>query len=741
MTRRFDWRALFPLLLIAVGLLAYYSSFDGVFLFDDRSHVIGERRLDQLWPLTDALARRRPVVDYTIAINYALGGENPWGYHAVNVGVHILAAITLFGVVRRTLRRGSLRERFGDAAPWFALAVAMIWVTHPLLTQGVTYIIQRSESMMGLFYLLTLYCVLRGVDSSRSLGWFVIAVVSCALGMGSKAVMVTAPVMVLIFDRVFLSSSIKEALQRRWGLYVGLAATWSVLWASGVARSVLNPASKFSYVGFGYKGFTPLEYLQTQSGVLVHYLRLSFWPHPLCLDYHWPAPPGLSAVVPQAVVVLLLLAGTVWALLRKPWLGFLGVWFFVILAPTSSFVPIKDPIFEHRMYLSLAGVVALAVFLAHFLMRHLSLRFSLKDWTRRSVAAGFVVCVVGALTYGTYQRNQVYQNEVGMWRDVRAKQKDSPRAAENLGTALLAVKGTQGAASVREQMKEAASVLEEAVRMNPRSTQAYNGLGFARVSFGEVGMAVEAFRQAIRLDPSFTRARKNLGKALNDQGKPDEALQQFAEVLRIDPRDHDARLEFANTFLSQRKFDEAVEQYVYIVSEDPKHSSAWTNLGTAYLSRAQMRAGQSQRPVDPAALEKAVEAFQAALRIDPESASAQNSLGIVHATRGEFDQAIEAFRRALLSDPNSSSAHYNLANCLVEKGDVEGAVRHFVAALKIRPDNPSAHYDLGALLAKQGETTQAIQAFRRTLDLRPDHIPAQRALEAALARERDSSLD
>jgi len=730
-SQRFDWRILLPLLIIAAGLLAYASSFSGVFLFDDRHHVIGEQRLESLWPLSEVLSRRRPIVDYTIAINHAISGEKPWGYHAVNVGVHLLAALTLFGIVRRTLRLEPLRKRWGNAAPWFALTIGLMWVTHPLLTQGVTYIIQRAESMMGLFYLVTLYCVLRGMDSSRSVLWFVAAVIACAFGMGSKAVMVTAPVMVLIFDRVFLGTSLGEILRRRWGLYIGLAATWSVLWVNTVAPSVLDSGNRFSYVGFGYKGITPLEYLQTQFGVLLYYLRLSLWPHPLCLDYYWSPVRSLSAAVPQMLPVLLLVAATVWALFRSPRLGFLGLWFFAVLAPTSSFVPIKDPIFEHRMYLSLAAVVVLVVFLTHYVLQHISLRFSLTAWTRQGIAAVLVVCAVGALTYGTYERNSLYQNEVEMWRDVRAKQPDSPRAAENLGTALVGA----------FEMQEAAVVLEEAVRKNPRAAEAYNNLGFARITLRQTDQAVDAFRESVRLNPNSTKARRNLGMALRDQGKFDDALGQFAVALRVDPRDHEARLEFANTFQKQGRFAEAVEQYLYIIGEDPENASAWTNLGTAHLNRTQLKAAETGGQIDQQALEEAIEAFRAALRLDPNAANAQNSLGIVHAMRNEMDKATAAFREALLIDPDLASAHYNLANCLVEKEDNEGALRHFAASIRISPNNPTTHYEVGMFLLRQGQVTEAILAFRRTLELKPDHVPAQKALEAAIAREQDSSLD
>jgi len=310
------WTVLAPLTIVAVGLSVYLSSFEGAFVFDDAAHILNNDRMTELWPLTKVLSGRRPVVDLTLAINHAVGGFNVRGYHAVNVAIHILAALTLYGIVRRTLLRwGRRHEAWGDGpfsqaeaavssvstrldsdtASWLAMVGALIWVVHPLQTQSVTYLIQRAESLMGLFYLLTIYCVIRGAVSSeaqggrrRAFAWYVAAVVACALGMGCKAVMATAPVMALAYDRTFLAGSVKDALRRRWGLHAGLAATWGVMWSTGVVRGVLNPSARVAHIGFGYKGITPLEYALTQFGVLVEYLKLSMWPRPLCLDYTWP---------------------------------------------------------------------------------------------------------------------------------------------------------------------------------------------------------------------------------------------------------------------------------------------------------------------------------------------------------------------------------------------------------------------------------------------------------------------
>jgi hypothetical protein len=296
----------------------------------------------------------RPIVTLSLALSYALDGMNVRGFHIVNLAIHILAGLLLYGIVRRMLEGEKLSARYGGAASWLAAAAAGIWLVHPLQTESVTYIIQRAESLMGLFYLLTLYCCIRGFEARHAARWFLAAVIACAFGMGSKEVMVTAPVLVLLYDRIFVAPTFGQIFRQRWGLYAGLFATWLVLGALLAAMRVEDQTVLVS-------DLTPWRYAITQFEVIVHYLRLSFWPHPLVLDYLWPLADNIPSVLPWAIVVLMLVAATVWALLRQAWAGFWGAWFFLVLAPTSTVVPIADAAFEHRMYLPLAAVAVLAV--------------------------------------------------------------------------------------------------------------------------------------------------------------------------------------------------------------------------------------------------------------------------------------------------------------------------------------------------------------------------------------------
>ena len=589
------WARWLPVLVVGCGLGAYHNCFDGVFLLDDAQNIVENPTIRELTPFWELLShRRRPVVSVTLAVNYALGELETRGYHAFNLAVHLLAGLALYGVVHRTLLTRRMRGRFGRSASWFALAVSLLWVVHPLTTQSVTYIIQRSESLMGLFYLLTLYCVIRASESSRGFWWYAGAVMACALGMGSKAVMVTAPVTVLIYDAVFLSGAAGQALRRRWLLYVGLAATWGVLVAQGVVRGVLAPAPGVTaLVGFGYGGVTPWAYLLTQAEVILHYIRLSVWPHPLCLDYGWPTAKGLSDVGLPHVVILVLLAGTWWALARRWWVGFAGAWFFVVLAPTSSFIPIKDVAFEHRMYLPLAGVVALVVGCVHGLVT-LAFGRPRRSLAREFVAVGLVVSSTVALGLTTVRRNRDYHDAVGMWRDVVARRPRHVRGQYNLATMLFR----------KEQYRESAEHCRIALALRPNHVGAHQNLGTCLQMMGQLEKAAAEFERVVELDPDHWRGRHSLGTTLARLGRFEEAAVHLEAAVRINPQHAVGFYNLGNVYRDLRRLDQAIDAYGRAIEIDPGYVSAYHNR--AVVLRFQGR------------LQEAVADFEAALRIDPD---------------------------------------------------------------------------------------------------------------------------
>ena len=472
--------------LIICSVAAVYVNSLGVpFLFDDHRFLSEDVPilLSNSW--VGLLAgTTRPLVRLSLALNSLLGGSHVLGYHLVNIGIHSLAALTLFGLMRRTLRTQPLIGRFGSAASDVALVTALVWALHPLQTQSVTYLSQRAESLMGLWYLLTLYAVVRGATARVPGRWYGAAVAACALGMATKPVMVSAPLVVLLYDRVFLAGSVRQALRQRGQLYAGLAVTWGLL---GVLLS--QPHDSTTSAGFSAPGISAASYAASQPGVLLHYLRLAIWPHPLALDYAWPPARSLTEILPSALGVAGLVAAALWALRHQPPLGFLGMWWWLILAPTSSFIPLADRAFEHRLYLPLAGIIALAVCAGSRLLAQ-----------HRMLAIGLAVALIGALGAGTIRRNHDYRSELAIWADTVATRPANPRARCNLGKALA----VQGA------LQPAITQFAVALRLQPDDADAHYNIGLAYAKLGHDAQASAHYQEALRLNPQDQDARHDL---------------------------------------------------------------------------------------------------------------------------------------------------------------------------------------------------------------------------------------
>ncbi len=622
--------------LAAAGVLVYLNSFAGVFIYDDLREIVDNRRIRSF----DGLWGDRPVVKLTLAINYAFGAVSTWGYHLVNLVVHVLAGLALFGVVRRVLLLEQFRDGPGRHAQWYALATALIWVVHPLQTESVTYVIQRAESLMGLFYLLTLYCVIRGAASSRSASWYAAAVVACALGMASKPVMITAPVVAVLFDRAFLSSSFAAVFRRRWRLHAGLAGSWLILVLTGVAAALLdaNPARPMT-AGFGYHGASPLAYALTQGGVIVHYLRLCFWPQPLCLDYAWPIATTLGQIVGPAMLIAGLLAGSVFAWRRWPWLGFLGVGFFAVLAPTSSIVPSAHAAFEHRMYLSLAAVIIVSVVGAHVL---------LDRWYRRFGVSGVAVPITnGAVLlaavvfYGsmTVRRNTDYHSAYAMWENVMLQRPLNPHPYIQIGN-ILADQGQDepaialyqralqldpydtvamsnlGAVLLRTgHVRQAISLAHRAVELRPGLHQSQYGLGNALIAGGFHERGLGHLREAVRLNAEDPRAHLNLGRGLALTGEDEEAIDHLVEALRLDPALTEAGNYLAHVLVMAGDIDASIARH-------PRYRTV------AGVRRAQVLAHviAAERRLEAGATGDALREYERALEIDPANALARARL-------------------------------------------------------------------------------------------------------------------
>lgn len=644
--------------LVGAILTAYHNSFSTPFVFDDGPAVLGNPTIRHLTALGAVLSPPRaggqtvggrPVVNLSLAVNYAVGGTEVRGYHVFNLAVHTLGALALFGIVRRTLLQPALRERFGAVATWLALAVALLWAVHPLQTESVTYVIQRAESLMGLFYLLTLYCFVRGAtnmagESGITGGrapapevqarvcnrWQLLAVVTCGLGMATKEVMVSAPLIVLLYDRAFVAGSWREAWAKRKIFYLCLGATWLLLgWL------VVGAENRGGTAGLGLDD-SVWTYALTQTRAIVLYLRLALWPQPLVFDYGTDAIERLADALPFALVVAVLFVGAAVAWRRRPVAGFLGAWFFAILAPSSSIVPIPvQPMAEHRMYLPLAAVVVLIVLGTYSL------------WRRGCWAVfGAITLILVVLTVA---RNEDYLSPRSIWADTVAKRPTNARARCYLADVLAA----QG------QFTEALSHYDEAIRLDrPAKVRGDRSI------LGDILV--------------------NSGNVLRALGRKTEAVRRYEDALRVDSGLATAHFNLGCVHLEENRLPEAVDRFEQALKIDPNHAAAHTSLGSALLLGGRTA--------------EALVRYQTALRLDP-SAKAYQSLGIALLYSRRIPEAIAHLEQAVQLDPDLAQAHEFLGNALSAQGRKAEATAHYQRALQLEPGNERVRHALELLTA------------------------------------------
>ena len=751
--------------LAAAAIAAYGGTFSVPLLFDDVPSITDNPSLRHLGsaflPPGDSTVGGRPVLNVSLALNYALSGTAAWSYHAANLAIHVMAALVLLGIIRRTLAPTA-----GSSALLIGFCAALLWAVHPLLTESVTYVIQRAESLMALFYLLTLYCLIRGAHAAARAAnlWYGLCVGACLLGMGTKEVMVSAPIIALLYDRTFLAGTFREALLRRRSLYAGLAATWLAL-----PFLVFSTHGRNGSAGFG-NGVSPWSYALTQFPAIVHYLRLCFWPFPLIFDYGSGLAPPSAWVGACALAVACLVAATAWALFRRPAAGFLGASFFAILAPSSSIVPvITETMAEHRMYLPLVPVMVLAVLGIHGV-------------TRRATLPLCVLLAVG-LFWATWRRNEVYRSEEALWGATQAALPDNERAQNNFGNLLAKEPGRLNEAiahfeeairlqpgyadahynlgvaldKVPGRAKDAIEQYEATLRLRPDEADAHNNLGNTLASVGREPEAIAQFQEALRLDPKHVEAHYNMGNALAALGRPQDAIAQFQEALRLRPGHIEAHFNLGNALNSVGRTPEAIVQYVEALLLRPDYPEAHYNLGNALNSAGRTREAIAQYEevlrLQPGyadahynlgnALDslgrspEAIAQFEATLRLEPDFVEAHNNLGCdFERIPGRLNDAVAQFREALRLKPDHIEAHYNLGSALQKMpGHLEEAVAQYEEALRLKPDYALARYNLGNALNSLGRTRDAIVQYEEAIRLKPDSVAAHCNLGIALKNE------
>jgi hypothetical protein len=343
---------------LGAAIAVYANSVAGTFVLDDLPWIVDNPAIRDLWPPWSAAGGTlRPLLFYSLALNFAVSGLSPWSYHVVNAAIHSLAGLLLWGLLRRSLRLPRVGTPVAAQTESIAFATALLWLVHPLHTQAVTYVIQRGESMAAMWMLAALYAFVRGVDSDASQRWRAVVPIAWLAALATKEVAVVLPALVLAVDVLLVTGSLSQSLRRHRALYLTLGAPVALTLIVGLW---LRPEVVAGLLRGDGQGISRGQYAASQAGVVLEYARLVLWPRSLSVDHGVPPVADLREALWPVVLVSAGLVATTWGLWRRRPVALLGIWPAVLLAPTSSVVPLRDLLVEHRMYLP--AVAPLLVF-------------------------------------------------------------------------------------------------------------------------------------------------------------------------------------------------------------------------------------------------------------------------------------------------------------------------------------------------------------------------------------------
>ncbi len=562
--------------IVLTGILIYSNSFDCSFHFDDsnvfQNSVIYESASIHDWI---KLFPARPLGVLTFALNYHFHKQNVWGYHFVNLSIHLANALLVFWLSLLTFATPVVKDTAVNRhRTWIAFFTAMLFVSHPLATQSVTYIVQRFASLATFFYLLSVALYVRGRiwNGKNGVQWFFYggAVVSAVLSMLTKEIAFTLPFALVLYEYCFMKTDTwKFDSGRMKGLAVSVLVfiIFVAMFFRAYSFKVFNavpPDQGYSY------SISAKEYLFTQFNVIVTYLRLFVLPINQTVDYDYPVSHSLfDGYTFFSLMFLLAIAALgAWAFKRWRLIAFGIFWFFLSLAVESSILPVsQNVIFEHRTYLPSFGffLAATSVFF-----------YFTKDHYKKFVV-GVLIVLVGAGSVLAYQRNRIWKNDETFFVDNYMKAPNKPRPMNWYGKVLVD----------RGDLRGAVRLYERAIQINPAYDVSYHNLGRTKAALNDYAGAIADYTMAIKLNRKDASAYYNRAYARTELKDYQGAIADYEAVLRIDPYGTDAYCNLGNLKAEFMKdYAGSIQMFNKAIEIDRKNGMAYGNRGNSkYMLR------------------------------------------------------------------------------------------------------------------------------------------------------------
>ncbi len=554
-----SWQVLLGLLaMLAAALAAYGPALDGPFVLDDDYLPFGRPDAETLGLIVWTASR--PVLGLTYYANFLLSGQHPWPYHITNLLLHVAVAGIVFFILRRALlddtQRNSLVAAIG----------AGVFLLHPLQTEAVAYVAGRSDVLCTLFAYAALSVFLKYRQPSIGFGAVAAVLGFSLLALLSKQQAVAIPAVLILIDLLWNQGSRLEALKRNIRLH-------SLLVAGAIAGAfwVFSVLALDTTAGLRVPGITPIEYFWTQRRVFWHYVRLLALPVGQNLDPDFAISRSLLDHGAGAGLagVLVLVVAAVWLRRSRPLASAGILTFLALLAPTSSLIPIADPVAERRVYFAMIGPLLVLVDL-------------LRGWrTSQSFLAAVGLALLVVLGCATYSRSALWGSEMALWRDTVAKSPKKLRPRFQLAHLLYR----------SQQCPEAAREYEAAAKLAKPRVDLLVDWGLALDCAGRASEALARLREALGTERTYNSLAQ-LGMILAKQGHADEALPLLSDAVALEPDQPSAWGYRGNVYATQGRFQEAEADYRRALALAPDDRAA--NQGMRSVKQRQgLQPGQA----------------------------------------------------------------------------------------------------------------------------------------------------
>jgi protein O-mannosyl-transferase len=704
--RYFDLAGLAVIILL--GIVIYSNSFNCSFHFDDYHNIADNSKIRDLsdvkawWSFYPA----RPVGIFTFVLNYHFCHLDVRYWHLVNLMIHIINGCLVWWLTLLIFSSTGLKENpVLKHRKVIAILTALLFVSHPLATQSVTYIVQRLASLAAMFYLLSLALYVKARLSDKGTRYnrllFAGSIISAVLAMLTKENAFTLPFAIVLYEIFFLRTRKLTINFKDWRIILLMTVFLGILMIIPLkySFSVFKPIPP----GLGNTfTITPVTYLFTQFSVIVKYIQLLLLPINQNLDYDFPLSNNFFEI--RTLLSFLVLSGLVFLgifIFKKLRIISFGIlWFFLTLSIESGFIPINDLIFEHRTYLPSFGF---------FLIISSGLG-SLLYTKYKYLAVAIFLIIIGSNSFLTFERNKVWRNDFTLWSDVLSKSPDKARAILNLGV----VYGTRG------NWDSAIAEYSRAIGKSPRYAEAYYNRGVAYGKLGQWSMSIPDYTKATDIIPNYSMAWYNRGVSYWNLGKWDKAISDYTRTIEIFPQYAQAYSNRGIVYANSGKWDKAIDDYTAAIRINSKYADPYYNRGIAYghLGKWTM----------------ATEDYTRAIEINPKYTIAYSNRGLAYGNLGQRDKAISDYTRAIELDPKNSTAYSNRGTDWGILGQWDKAIADYSNAIGINPNYATAYYNRGNAYANTGQWDKAVTDYTRAIQLDPNYTKAYSNREIARRR-------